>query len=236
MNDASRGSIQRGERVVVSVGGSLIVPDQIDTDFIKQFRQLIFDKLDEGFTFAITPGGGKTCRRYQAVAREVTDVSKLDLDWIGINTNCMHAEFLRILFGDVAAPAIVKDFSQPIPTDFQVILVGADAPGHSSDFDTVLMARLTGAKRLVNLSNIDYAYTADPKMDPDAEKIEKISWADFRKLIPEEWDPGLSAPFDPIAAREAEHLGLEVAIMNGAHLDRFAAYLEGKPFVGTVVS
>ena len=66
--------------------------------------------------------------------------------------------------------------------------------------------------------------------------MEKINWADFRKLIPAEWDPGLSSPFDPIAAKEAETLGLEVAIMNGMHLNEFSNYLEGKPFVGTVIS
>jgi uridylate kinase len=224
------------ERIVVSVGGSLLVPDQIDTDFIKHFRQLILDKLSEGFTFSVTPGGGKTCRRYQTVAREVMGASKTDLDWIGINTNCMHAEFLRILFGEFAAPGIVKDFSKPIPTDYPIILVGAEAPGHSSDFDAVKMAELSGAKRLVNLSNIDYVYTADPKTDRGAKKIEGTSWSEFMTLIPAEWDPGLSAPFDPVAAREAERLGLEVAIINGTHLDRFSNYLEGKPFVGTVIS
>jgi len=227
---------QSRERVVVSVGGSLIVPDQIDTDFLSSLRALVLERIEKGFSFAIVTGGGKTCRHYQAAARKIMDVSKIDLDWIGINTNCMHAEFLRILFGQVAAPAIVKDFSRPLLTDYPVVLVGADAPGHSSDFDAVMVAKLMGAKCLVNLSNIDYAYTADPKMDPSAEKIEKISWTNFRKLIPAEWDPGLSAPFDPIAAREAEALCLEVAIMNGAHLDRFASYLDGKPFVGTVVS
>lgn len=59
---------------------------------------------------------------------------------------------------------------------------------------------------------------------------------EFRKLIPEKWDPGLSSPFDPVAAKEAEALGLEVAIINGAHLDQFSNYLDGKPFVGTVIS
>jgi len=66
--------------------------------------------------------------------------------------------------------------------------------------------------------------------------MEKISWPEFRKLIPAEWDPGLSAPFDPIAAKEAEAINLEVALMNGTKLGEFANYLEGKPFVGTVIS
>lgn len=220
----------------MSVGGSLIVPDQIDSTFLSSLRAFVLEHIEKGFSFAIVTGGGKTSRRYQAAAREVKDVTKEDLDWIGINTNCMHAEFLRILFKEVAAPAIVKKFEEPISTDHPVILVGADAPGHSSDFDAVMMAKLTGAKRLVNLSNIDYAYTADPKVDQSAEKIEKISWVDFRKLLPNEWDPGLSSPFDPIAAREAETLGLEVAIINGAHLEEFSNYLDGKPFAGTIIS
>ncbi|HEY0979731.1 MAG TPA: UMP kinase, partial [Candidatus Paceibacterota bacterium] len=87
-----------------------------------------------------------------------------------------------------------------------------------------------------NLSNIDYVYTADPRTNPDAQKIENIGWADFRKLIPTEWDPGLSSPFDPVAAREAEALKLEVAVINGNNLEAFEHYLDGKPFSGTVIS
>ena len=99
-----------------------------------------------------------------------------------------------------------------------------------------MMAKNIGTTRLVNLSNIDYVYDSDPKKDLNAKKIEKISWAEFRKLIPEEWDPGLSSPFDPVAAKEAEALGLEVAVINGARLDQFSNYLDNRPFVGTVIS
>jgi uridylate kinase len=227
---------QEREFVVVSVGGSLLVPDQVDATFISTFRRLILDLVARGFSFAIVTGGGKTCRRYQAAAKEVAQVSQNDLDWIGINVNCMHAEFLRILFGSKAAPAIVTDFSKPIPTEFPIIMVGAEAPGHSSDFDAVLMARLTGAKRIVNLSNIEYVYDSDPRKNPDAKKFEKINWTDFRKLIPSEWDPGLSSPFDPIASKLAEELGLEVAVISGTHLDAFSNYLEDKSFIGTIIS
>ena len=99
-----------------------------------------------------------------------------------------------------------------------------------------IIAKNLGARRLVNLSNIDYVYDKDPKKYPDAKKFERIAWPDFRSLIPPEWDPGLSSPFDPVAAKEAETLGLEVAIINGAHLEEFSNYLDNKPFVGTVIS
>ncbi|NBR79445.1 MAG: RNA polymerase sigma factor RpoD, partial [Alphaproteobacteria bacterium] len=50
---------------------------------------------------------------------------------------------------------------------------------------------------------------------PEAKKIEVINWTEFRALIPSEWDPGLSSPFDPIAAKEADEKDIEVAIING---------------------
>ncbi len=89
---------------------------------------------------------------------------------------------------------------------------------------------------MVNLSNIDYVYDADPKKNRDAKKIEKIRWREFRELIPAQWDPGIHTPFDPVAAKEAERLKLEVAIMNGSHLERFSDYLDGEPFTGTIIS
>ena len=220
----------------MSVGGSLIVPDQIDTDFLSRFKTLLLEKAGAGFSFVIIAGGGKVCRRYQEAANAVTPLSQEDLDWLGIHVTRLNGQLLRNVFAKYAHPQVVRDPTIPIDTDKPILIAAGWQPGCSTDYDAVLMAKNLGAKRLVNLSNIDYVYTADPREDPSAQKIEKISWADFRKLIPEEWAPGLSAPFDPVAAREAEALGLEVAIINGAHLDRFASYLDGKPFVGTVVS
>jgi len=69
--------------------------------------------------------------------------------------------------------------------------------------------------------------------NPDAKKIEDITWAEFKKIIPDKWDPGLSSPFDPVAAREAEAKNIEVAIINGNNLNELKNYLNKKPFVGT---
>lgn len=220
----------------MSVGGSLIVPDGIDTDFLSRFRALILEKIEAGFSFSIISGGGKTARRYQDAARAVTTLSRTDLDWIGIHATRLNAQLLRNIFVEQAYPHVVKNPTIDIEADEPIIIASGWQPGWSTDYVAVLMAKNLGARRLVNLSNIDYVYDSDPHKNPDAKKIEEIGWADFRKLIPEEWDPGLSSPFDPIAAKEAETLGLEVAIMNGAKLEEFSNYLDGKPFVGTVIS
>ena len=225
------------ERIVVSVGGSLIVPDGIDTVFLTHFKTLVLEKVQRGFTFSIITGGGKTARRYQDAAQAVTaEITSQDRDWLGIHSTRLNAQLLRNIFVGYAHPQVIKNPTIDIEAEEPIIIAAGWQPGCSTDYDAVLMAKNLGATRLVNLSNIDYVYDKDPKRYPDAKKIEKISWAEFRKIIPDHWDPGLSSPFDPIAAKEAEALGLEVAIVNGAKLEEFSHYLDGKPFTGTIIS
>ena len=218
------------------MGGSLLVPDQIDTDFLHRFRDVIVKKIGEGFTFCIIVGGGKTARRYQDAASKVATLSSADLDWIGIHATRLNAHLLRSLFTGEAYPHIIKNPEADIDVSKPLIVAAGWQPGFSTDYDAVLIAKNIGTSRVANLIDVDYVYDKDPKKFADARKFEQLSWSEFRTMIPDHWDPGLSSPFDPVAAKQAETLGLEVAIINGAHLDRFEAYLDGKPFVGTVIS
>jgi uridylate kinase len=225
------------EYVVVSVGGSLIVPDEIDTVFLSAFRALIQREIGKGLSFFIITGGGKLARRYQESAQTVRgDLDREDLDWLGIHSTRLNAHLMRSLFKDEAQARIVKNPTRRISGSPSVVIGAGWKPGWSTDYCAVLAAKQLGAKKLVNLSNIDYVYTADPRKDSTAQKIEKTTWSEFRALIPKEWDPGLSSPFDPIAAKEADSLGLEVAIINGTKLDEFEHYLNKEPFMGTVIS
>ena len=53
--------------VVLSLGGSLIVPDAIDVAFLREFRSTIISLLPK-YRFIIVCGGGKTCRDSSAAA------------------------------------------------------------------------------------------------------------------------------------------------------------------------
>jgi uridylate kinase len=223
------------EFVVISVGGSLIVPDQVDTDFLAKFAAFIRMQIPLGRRFIIITGGGKTARRYQAAADTVADLTPVDLDWIGIHATRLNGHLLRAIFRDIAHTEVIRDPHKIRDVDNDVVIAAGWKPGCSTDYDAVLMAREVGAKKLINLSNIDYAYDKDPREHADAKPLTKIDWKNFRALLPEKWDPGLSSPFDPIAAAEAEKLGMEVAIINGTKLDEVSSYLDKKPFVGTRV-
>lgn len=240
MNEAVKPcmSLTRAKReyIVLSVGGSLIVPGEIDVAFLQSFRSFILDRVRRGFSFFIIIGGGHTARIYQKAGREARgDLHPEDIDWLGIHATRMNAHLMRALFLDEAQARIVKNPSRKIMMKKSLIIGAGWKPGWSTDYCAVMAAKRLGSKRMVNLSNIDAVYTADPKKNPNAQKIESIKWDAFRKLIPDHWDPGLSSPFDPIAAREAERLGLEVAVMNGKNLEAFGNYLDGKPFDGTII-
>jgi len=228
---------KKREYIVVSVGGSLIVPDGIDTEFLRRFRASIKHHLSRGLSFYLIAGGGMTARNYQRAGEDIRgDLHPEDVDWLGIHATRLNAHLLRALFKDEAQERIVKNPTRSIRGKADIIIGAGWRPGHSTDYDAVMAAKQLGAKRVVNLSNIDHVYSADPKKDPNAKPIERISWTDFRAIIPKHWDPGLSSPFDPIASKLAQENRMEVAIINGAKLEEFDKYVAGKPFAGTVIS
>jgi len=229
--------MKKQETVVISVGGSLISPPQgIDTVFLKKLRAFVESHVSRGYQFVIITGGGATARNYQSAGRKVSDVVTEDLDWLGIHATRLNGHLLRSIFRKYAAPALVKNPESPVNKNKPVIIAAGWKPGFSTDYVAVKLAQKIGASRVVNLSDIDYVYDKDPKKNKSAKPIKDISWTDFRKLIPKTWDPGLSSPFDPVAAKEAETLKLEVAMINGAKLGEFQKYLSGKKFIGTKIT
>ena len=228
-------SATKNETIVVSVGGSIIVPDEIDTTFLKKFKTFVERHIGSGKKFIIITGGGRTSRRYQGAANKVTKLTDTDLDWLGIHSSRLNAHLLRAIFYSDAHPNIITNLDKPLPKNKKIIIAAGMRPGSSTDLRAVQLAHKVGATKVVNLSNIDYVFTKDPKKYKTAEKIEDITWSEFRKLIPKKWDPGLNAPFDPIASREAQKYEIEVANINGASLSEFGNYIKGKQFKGTLI-
>lgn len=224
------------ETVVISVGGSLIAPPKgLDVVFLKKLKTLVDAGVKAGFRFIIITGGGATARNYQEAGRRVGKLAAEDLDWLGIHSTRLNGHLLLSLFRKDAYGALVKNPKAKVITDKPIIIAAGSRPGWSTDYVAVALAQNIGAKKIVNLSNINYVYTRDPNKFKDAKIIKEISWAEFRKLIPKKWDPGLSSPFDPVAAKLANESNMEAVILNGKNLSELQKYLEGKKFRGTKI-
>lgn len=224
---------------VLSVGGSIISPEGVDTAFIGQFREAIMGYLEKNreARLILVTGGGYPARLYQNGYKAVcTDVSDHELDMIGIAATRLNAALMKAVFSDVCLDEVVTDPSADIAFSGRILIAAGWKPGFSSDTDAVYLARRFGAKRVINLSNIKKVYTADPAVDPDATALDTISWDDFRAMVGDTWTPGKNLPFDPIASREAQEGNLSVICADGRNLENTLNILNSKDFIGTLIS
>ena len=240
---------------VISLGGSLVAPgwapdhlqrsgcarlcilDSVDTSYLAEFACLVRAYLEEDARrrLILVIGGGAPARIYQAAYRKIAlNLDNDAQDWIGIAATRLNGELVRSLFPAECKEALVTD---PQIAEFsgRILVAAGWKPGFSSDFDAVFLAEKFGAGTVINLSNISKVYTADPKTDPSARPLDKLSWNEFRAIVGDEWTPGKNAPFDPIAARKAEQLEMRVIVAAGKDLDNLKAIIEDKPFTGTII-
>src|SRR3989304_3752325 len=156
------------EKIVMSIGGSLIVPDEgIDTKFLSNLNAFIRGQLAKykNRQFFLVAGGGKTTRLY--------------------------AHLLRTIFRDIAHPFIIKHYDIIRKPTESVIVAAGWKPGASTDYDSVLLCEDYNVRSIINLTNIQTVYDKDPKKNKNAKPIDKISWPEFRKLVGDKWIPGL---------------------------------------------
>lgn len=231
----------KNEIFVVSLGGSLIVPGEIDWKFLKEFRELVIEQISEGKKFIIVTGGGDIARRYQQAAGKVTDLEKDDMDWLGVHSTRLNAHLVKTIFRDYAHPRINKNprTKEDLMTHFEngegIMVAAGWRPGWSTDYVSTILAERLKASTVINLSNIKRVCDKDPNKFDDAKEYENINWTEFRKIVGDEWDPGLNMPFDPIASKHAQELGLKVIIAEGKNIDNLKHILNNEEFVGTII-
>jgi uridylate kinase len=222
---------------VISLGGSIIAPDKIDTVFLKKFVQTIEELLNENseYKFIFVTGGGGTARVYQNALYDAGGSGSENADWIGIMATRLNAQLIKALFSKYCPQDVITD---PTRVDLflgRIMVAAGWKPGFSSDNDAVLLAERFDSKTVINLSNIEKVYTDDPKKNPNAKPIDKISWKDFRALVGDEWVPGKNVPFDPIASANAQAYNIKVICAEGHNLLNLKNIINGKAFTGTTI-
>lgn len=225
---------------VLSLGGSLVVPNSgIDIKFLTEFHTFIRDQISsKQRRFFITVGGGETCRRYQVAARAVLGqkIADVDVDWVGLHATRLNAQLVRTFFVDIADPRVIKHYEVILKTDKPVMIAAGWKPGWSTDYCAVTLCQDYGISSLINMTNVDLVYDKDPKEFSDAKPLTKVTWKDYRIMMGDKWVPGMNIPFDPIASKLADELGVTVRILNGRDLNNLAKALDGNEFVGTTIS
>ncbi len=223
-------------KLIISLGGSIVVPNEINIGFLKQFKRFILQILSNYQRLIVVVGGGYTNKKYNFAVKKLTkNCPNNELDWLGIKITKINAELVRLIFGEMAHKNVVANPHTKIKTDKKIIIASGWRPGCSTDKNAVWWAKNINADLVINLTDINHVYDSDPSKNPKAKPLKKISWSDYRKIIPKDWTPRLNTPFDPIASRLAQRNHLRVGVLNGHNLKNLKRFLKGKKFIGTLI-
>ncbi|MDO8522877.1 MAG: UMP kinase [bacterium] len=225
-----------GKVIIISLGGSIIHPKDIDVKFLKEFRKFILKHIGRGEKFVIITGGGSTARSYQSAASSVTKLANEDKDWLGIHATRLNAHLMRTIFFREADPVVIDQRFKLRKLKNKITVASGWRPGWSTDYVGLQLAEDFNIGEAIIAGNIAHVYDKDPSKFKNTKIFKKISWANYRKLIPARWIPGSHAPVDPIGARLADKKKLKAIIIKGTDLKNFEALLAGKDFEGTIIS
>lgn len=223
--------------VTLSIGGSMLVPDKPDVKYIKQISSLL-DRLRNKYRFAVVVGGGRDARVYAHAVRQIIPNEFL-ADQTAILSTQQNAMLMRATLNTISYPSIPKSFDEAANAinAYDVVVVGGFLPGMTTDTDAVLLAERLGSKRLVNVSNVDAIYTDNPKKNPRARKIGKMT---FKELITmavknDSRKAGENFIFDILACKLLERSGIEAHFVSGHNLKDVSNAIQGRKHNGTVV-
>lgn len=222
--------------IVISLGGSLIVPEKIDVNFLKSFKKVILSNLNK-YKFVIVCGGGTVARNY-INALESMNISEYLQSLAGIGATRLNARFMSYLF--------FRDQDEGIPHDMKtvknmldkkdIIFCGAlrYAPNQTSDSTAVKLAAFLKTE-FINLTNVKGLYDKNPKKYKDAKFIQKANIEEFSRIvlsIPSK--PGMHAPVDHTALRIIKKNKIKTYIL-GKDTQQLDNLLKGKNFIGSVI-
>ncbi len=176
------------KRVVLKLSGEALMKDGkqgiIDFDFVDSVAKQIKRCVDDGVSFGIIIGGGNIWRgagkrinrtRADHMGMLATVINSLAVQSV-LEENGVEARTMTALqMNQVAEPYIRnKAVSHMDKGRVVIIACGSGNPYFSTDTAAVLRAAELGAEVVLFAKNIDGVYTADPKKDPSAKKLDNI--------------------------------------------------------------
>jgi uridylate kinase len=227
---------KREKIIVISLGGSLIVPDKIDLGFLRKFKKII-KKHTPDHRFVVVCGGGNIARKYINALKKQRKSPHLQ-SLSGIAVTRLNARFMTYFFG--------KEANEDIPHNMrkiknlllknEIIFCGALRyhKNETSDATSAKLARFFNTE-FINLTDVGGLYNKNPKKYKSAKLIPKISWKEFKKITDSlKYDPGQHFVLDQHAAKIIKKYKIKTYIL-GKNLKNLDNLLAGKKFKGTTI-
>lgn len=224
------------EMIVLSLGGSLIIPNKVNVSYLKKFKKTIL-KHTKTYKFIVVCGGGSIARKYISALKNI-GLNKKFQSFSGISATRMNARFMNYFFKInpcKGIPHTLKSLKKYIKKQ-DVIFCGAleYKPNQTSDSTAAGIAKQLKTE-FINLTNVPGLYNKNPKKYKNATFIQQISWKEFDKMASKTtFKPGQHFVLDQTASKIIMKNKITTHII-GKDLKQLDNLLKGKKFKGTII-
>jgi len=177
----------QSRRVLLKISGESLKSDVAiaDPDRLNHYVRLIREAVHQGIEVGVVLGGGNI--RRGATYTEAT-LSRVAADQIGMLATVMNAIFLRealdipcVVFSSIAMDGVVQSFNAidakaAYASKVVIFAGGIGHPFFSTDTASALRAIETDCDCVIKLTDVGGVYTSDPKHNPSATLIPKLSF------------------------------------------------------------
>ena len=178
------------KRVLLKLSGEVLAGEQktgVNAEIVGKICDKIKEVVEMGVQGAIVVGGGNFWR-----GRNGHQMERTTADYMGMLATAMNGLALQdaleargvysrvqtaIEMREIAEPFIQRKADKHLNRGRVVIFAcGTGHPYFTTDTAAVLRATEIGADIILLGKNIDAVYSADPKLDPNAERFDEISY------------------------------------------------------------
>lgn len=235
----------RWSRIVLKLSGEAFAGDAgfgIDGGVVRQLAEEVVTARRMGVDVAIVIGGGNIWRGMTGAG---SGMDRAQADYMGMLATVINSLALQdtleqleqptrvmtaVHMEQIAEPYIRRRAMRHLEKGRVVILAGGlGAPFFTTDTPAALRAAELAAGAVVKgtHSGVDGVYTADPKLDPTATKLDEITYMDVLNR-------GLKV-MDPTSITFCMDNQLPIVVFDALQVGNLRRVLNGDPGVGTLV-
>lgn len=222
-------------KIAVKIGGH-VFPSRLDLNKISDYAEMFKRLTSDGHRLIVVTGGGEEARKYINATRRLGG-SELVCDLIGIQISRLNARLLISRLGKDAypePPTSVEELRKAFETE-KIVVLGGLQPGQSTNAVAAVSAESINADLLINATDVDGVYMADPGKDPNAKKLDEIDADELlKKILSRELWAGSYELFDPVAIKIVKRSKILTRIIDGRKVGNIERVVKGEK-LGTLI-
>ncbi len=223
-------------KLVLKLGGHNLT-EKLASETLTPYLKIIRTLAKQDHRVAIVTGGGRVARQYIDMARRFRADESFS-DELGIDVSRLNAKLLIAGLADLAwqrVPASLEEAAIGFQSG-KIIAMGGLTPGQSTAAVSALVAERVGADLLIIATNVDGVYSADPRKNKKAEKLDNVGTRALYRIIREGGArAGEYELLDLVTLSILERSKMKTIILNGSNPQNILKAVSGAK-IGTKVN